>query len=150
VAVGHDFRCGHEISTDAEGVCRHFEDAGIPVRHLNPVMASGTVVSSTQIRTLVRTGHLRDATARLGGPFALDISRDERATSANETRIRLDGKRLLPHSRQIVPSPGRYPAVAVDEDGERTTVLTVVENSISLPLAPQTRIKYIVLQEERV
>lgn len=148
--IGHDFRCGYQISMDGEAIRSFLGNKGVRVDLVEPVRHDSAIVSSTQIRRHIRAGRLAMAEHLLGRPFALDVSGEAVERHGSEQWISLDGRGLLPESRQVLPPPGRYPATVETEHGERRVRLTIGENSVRLPLAADTRIRYIVLQENRV
>ncbi|MCK4516772.1 MAG: hypothetical protein KAU31_16035, partial [Spirochaetaceae bacterium] len=148
--IGYDFRCGHEISMDGEAMQSFLGNQGVRVDLVDPVRDDSAIVSSTQIRRYIRAGRLAMAEQLLGRPFVLDVSGETIEHDGPEQWIALDDRGLLPESRQVLPPPGRYTATVETEHGEDRVRLTIGENSVRLPLAADTRIRYIVLQENRV
>lgn len=150
VALGHDFRCGHRMSMDGREARKLLEASDVAVTLLDPLEDDGQIISSTRIRSLIRGGRLETAQHLLGRPYSLDVSGETVERDANELYITLDEHDLLPESRQILPPVGEYPALLVCEEFTAHTTLTIGRNSIRLPLAPESRIRYIVLQDNRV
>ena len=148
--IGYDFRCGHEMSMAGEAMQSFLGNQGVRVDLLEPVRDDSAIVSSTQIRRHIRAGRLAMAERLLGRPFVLDLSGETIERDGSEQWISLDAHGLLPKSRQILPPPGNYTATVETERGEDRVRLTIGENSVRLPLAADTRIRYIVLQEKRV
>ena len=148
--IGHDFRCGYQMSMDKEDMRSYLESKGVRVDLVEAVRDRAAIVSSTQIRRHIRAGRLDAAKDLLGRSFALDVSGETIERDGPEIWIPLDDRGLLPESRQILPPPGQYSVIVQTEHGDEREVLTIGENSIRLPLAPDTRIRYIVLQENRV
>ena len=148
--IGYDFRCGHERSMNGEAMQLFLRNRGVRVDLVEPVRDDSAIVSSTQIRRHIRAGRLALAEQLLGRPFVLDVSGETIEREGPEQRISLDSQGLLPGSRQILPPPGNYTATVENEHGEDRVKLTIGENSVRLPLAADTRIRYIVLQENRV
>ena len=147
---GHDFRCGHGVSMMAPAVGDHLRGRGVEVDIVEPVADDGGVVSSTRVRRAVAAGRLDEAHRLLGRPFTLDLTGEALERDGPEAWVALDGRRLLPESKQLVPTPGDY-RVEVGDNGVRArTTLKIGENSIRLPLAADSRIRYIVLQENRI
>ncbi|MBI4223406.1 MAG: bifunctional riboflavin kinase/FAD synthetase, partial [Deltaproteobacteria bacterium] len=69
--VGHDFTFGHKRSGHAEMLAALCKKKGIGFRVIRPHFEGETLVSSTQIRALVRGGQVDLAAKLLGRPFAL-------------------------------------------------------------------------------
>ena len=147
--IGHDFHCGHEPSMDGEAVRSFLENKGVRVDLVEAIRDDAAIVSSTQIRQFVRTGRLAMAERLLGRPFVLDVSGETIERDGPMVWISLDARGLLPESRQILPPPGRYTATIETEHAEKRVTVTIDENSVRLPLAANTGIRYIVLQENR-
>ena len=80
----------------------------------------------------------------------LDVTREVILRDETGLRILLDSKCQLPESLQILPPAGQYAVTIESEDSREVATLTIDENSVRLPLAADTRIRYIVLQEKRV
>lgn len=148
--IGHDFRCGHLMSMDGEAIRSFLGKRGVRVDLVEAVRDETVIVSSTDIRQHIRTGRLGAAERLLGRPFVLDASGETIEQHGPEQRISLDERGLLPESQQILPPPGNYTATVQTERGDKRLTLTIGENSIRLPLAADTRIRYIVLHENRV
>ena len=148
--IGHDFRCGHEMSMDGKAIQSFLGARGVHVNLIDAFRDAGAIVSSTQIRQLIRAGKLDMAERLLGRAFSLDVSGEIVEGDGPDQWIALDERGLLPRSQQILPPAGRYEATVATDNGHKQVVLTIGENSVRLPLAPDTRIRYIVLQEKRV
>jgi riboflavin kinase / FMN adenylyltransferase len=72
-AVGHNFRCGHRLDTDAEGIRSFCSSRGIAFDSLPAVSWAGHPVSSSRIRSAVRDGRLEEAASMLGRPYELAL-----------------------------------------------------------------------------
>lgn len=95
IAVGVDFRCGHRLDTDAEGIRSFCLECGVDMEALSAVSWAGHPVSSSRIRKAVREGRLEDAQAMLARHYELDLR----------------GHGL--GGEQVLPPPGRYEASLV-------------------------------------
>ena len=71
VAVGEDWRFGHDRRGDAAVLRVCGDAAGFQVVTLPPVMMDGERVSSTRIRQAIRDGNLTAAARMLGRPHAV-------------------------------------------------------------------------------
>jgi len=65
-AVGSDFRCGHQLDTDAGAIQKFFASRGIPAEIVPQVMEGIQPVSSSRIRAAITDGNLRLAEKMLG------------------------------------------------------------------------------------
>ncbi len=111
VVIGHDFRCGHRLSTDASGISDHLSTLGIAVEIVDAVHSEGNIVSSSGIRQAIVAGRLGEAARMLGRPYAVDLEAAELAADH-------DGFRIV-RTCQVLPASGRY-RVAVTRDGGAT------------------------------
>jgi riboflavin kinase/FMN adenylyltransferase len=75
LAVGANFKCGHRLDTDAEGIRAFCSPLGIGFASLQAVGWGGHPVSSSRIRLALREGRLEEAQAMLGRPYELDLDR---------------------------------------------------------------------------
>jgi FAD synthase len=98
VAVGADFRCGHRLDTDAEGIRSFCLECGAEMEAIPAVNWAGHPVSSSRIRKAVRDGRLEDASAMLDRCYELDL----RGHVAG-----MDGRWSL-GCEQALPPSGRY------------------------------------------
>ncbi|MBI2983282.1 MAG: bifunctional riboflavin kinase/FAD synthetase [Chloroflexi bacterium] len=71
IVVGPDFHFGHQREGDV-ALLRHLGgERGWTVEVIAPVMADGTVISSTRIRNLLVAGDVKGAAELLGRPYAV-------------------------------------------------------------------------------
>lgn len=71
VAVGEDWRFGHERRGDVAFLRQQSEERGFRLLAIAPVMGDGERVSSTRIRQAIRDGAMAQAAAMLGRPYAI-------------------------------------------------------------------------------
>jgi riboflavin kinase/FMN adenylyltransferase len=71
VVVGPDHRFGHRAAGDVALLLRLGQATGLSVLVVEPLRIGGEVVSAKRIRTLVRAGRVKEATALLGRPPVL-------------------------------------------------------------------------------
>ncbi len=71
VLVGTNFRFGHKQAGDVKLLAELGGQNGFEVEIVEPVLADGRVVSSSEIRQAVREGRVDEAELMLGRPFAL-------------------------------------------------------------------------------
>jgi riboflavin kinase / FMN adenylyltransferase len=100
LAVGSEFRCGHDLDTDAAAIREFCESRSIEIELLKAVGWSGHPVSSSRIRKAVLEGRLDDARAMLGRHYEIDLKGAIPAPSGG----------TLPVGGQASPPPGRYEA----------------------------------------
>jgi riboflavin kinase/FMN adenylyltransferase len=147
--IGHDFRCGHRMSMDAQAVASFLARHGVAVEIVPPVEDAGGIISSTRVRKAIAAGEFAEAWRMLGRPFTLDATDEQVEWDGPEAWIALDVRGLFPESSQLLPPPGRYRVLVHDGHETVETVATIGENSVRLPLAAKREIRYIVLQENR-
>ncbi len=132
-AIGSDFKCGHKLSTDAEGVRSIAASLGAEVDIVDPVLVEGDKVSSSLIRSVLREGRTDRAFAMLGRPYTLDLRVFDKEVSESVLN-------LLPRQRgYVLPRAGsysvRYSAGSVAEE----FIATVKDGSITLGGVSDTR-----------
>lgn len=71
IAVGEDWRFGHDRSGDANFLRHHAAGHGYRLEAVPPVMYQGDRISSTRIRQAVRDGNLSAAAEMLGRPYSI-------------------------------------------------------------------------------
>lgn len=154
VVLGHDFRCGHNMDTDASSAYAYLRDNGVDARIIDAVSADEDLVSSTRIRQSILDGDLHQASTLLGSPFSLDLSGEQVAVDGSWRRIGLSAGRILPVSQQLTPRPGSYTGEFVLESpragGPEPGTLYVEEKSLSWQLPESATIRYIVLRTRRM
>jgi riboflavin kinase/FMN adenylyltransferase len=71
IAVGEDWRFGHNRSGDVPFLRQQADIDGFHLEAVPPVMLEGDRVSSTRIRQAIRDGNLTDAANMLGRPYSI-------------------------------------------------------------------------------
>lgn len=71
IAVGEDWRFGHNRSGDVPFLMREAEKRGFHLEAVPPVMFDGDRISSTRIRQAIHDGNLGDAASMLGRPYSV-------------------------------------------------------------------------------
>jgi riboflavin kinase / FMN adenylyltransferase len=69
IAVGEDWRFGHQRTGDVHLLAREAERRGFQLEAVPPVMWEGDRISSTRIRQALHDGNLRDVESMLGRPW---------------------------------------------------------------------------------
>ncbi len=116
IAVGEDWRFGHNRSGDVPFLERQASMRGFNLEAVPPVMHDGDRISSTRIRQAIRDGNLDDAGQMLGRPYAV-------------TGIVVEGKKLgrtlgfptanLTTGEAQLPPDGVWAVRALLQDGRR-------------------------------
>ena len=119
LAIGGNFRCGHNQETGAEDIRKMNEKRTIPTDVILPVVSVETAgagpVNSSRIRTAVISGNVKQAAALMGRNLELDLS-DLRSGDLQSGDLRSgDSRRHLVYDfhsvKRIVPAPGKYPVL---------------------------------------
>ncbi len=71
IAVGEDWRFGHQRSGDVSLLRHEAEARGFRLEAVPPLMCDGERISSTRIRQAIRDGNLSAAARMLGRPYSL-------------------------------------------------------------------------------
>lgn len=121
IAVGEDWRFGHNREGDVELLRAAAERQGFRLEAVLPVMADGERVSSTRIRQAIRDGNLDAARNMLGRPYSITghvahgrkLGRTLGFPTAN---LPIDGHQLPPAGvwavRIAIPDSGTFEGVA--------------------------------------
>jgi riboflavin kinase/FMN adenylyltransferase len=117
LAVGSDFRCGHRLDTDAEGVRLFCAGFSVEVELLKAVLWEGHPVSSSRIRKAILEGRVEEAALMLGRPYELDL-RGGAFEAAGMIR---------PPEGQAAPPPGAYEAAVSYDNGESLPAIAALE-----------------------
>ena len=115
MAVGNNFRCGYRLDTDASAIKEFNDQRNIQTQIVQPLTEGGKPISSSQIRSAITSGKLREAAAMLGRPFTVDLSNDELSTNGD---ISADGCVAYNVAGQgrILPPPGKYQVLLLDKN----------------------------------
>lgn len=122
--VGHDFRCGHNLSTDAMGVKEAASAYGLETEIVEPVSVNGHIVSSSSIRTAIMNGRTDLALAMLGRPYTLDLRSFEMTAAGTRRMVN------MPETGYVVPATGRYHLVVGSRTNRCDTIATVDGNGL--------------------
>lgn len=71
IAVGEDWRFGHNRSGDVTFLEARSQDCGFHLEAVAPIMHDGERISSSRIRQAIRDGNLPDADSMLGRPYTV-------------------------------------------------------------------------------
>lgn len=101
IAVGADFRFGHDRAGDVALLAALGEGTGYAVHVMPPVLRDGRPVSSTRVRNALLAGDVAEAAALLGRPYAVtgEIEHGDlhgRELGFPAVRVALPPGRLLP------------------------------------------------------
>jgi riboflavin kinase/FMN adenylyltransferase len=121
VAVGENFRFGHNAQGDAE---RLLADARFQTRVVPLLEVDGEVVSSSHIRGLVLGGAVEYADALLGAPFT--IAREVVHGDKRGRELGFPTANLLPADGFVTPGHGVYACRATIASGETYAAATNV------------------------
>ena len=121
LAVGSNFRCGYQQDTDVSAIQKFASQHNVLVDAVQPLTDGERLINSSQIRSFITQGMLKDAAAMLGHPFAVDLVGASINPSANPTRnpdsIAYDISKL----GRILPSAGNYNVLLLRDEGDKIT-----------------------------
>jgi riboflavin kinase / FMN adenylyltransferase len=105
VHEGENFRFGYQAETGIDGLEQLGRDFSFAVRVDTPQLLRGHIVSSSRIRQLVAEGHVRQARALLGRPFA--VLGTPASGRGYGTRYTVPTINLAPYA-ELLPAHGVY------------------------------------------
>ena len=117
VAVGPDFRFGHDRTGDVELLAAIGSARGFTVESVALLTDDRGVVSSTRIREMVENGEVEAASRLLGSPFVMsgEVIRGDR----RGRQIGFPTANLVPDPRKAQPRDGVYSGYGLVGDGSR-------------------------------
>ena len=138
IVVGHDFCFGYKGLGTAEKLKTHCEQRGVGCDIIPAVCRDGTVVSSTLIRELIKSGNIEKANEYLGRPHTLTDT--VRSGYHLGTKIGSPTINMRIPEGVIVPRHGVYAAKAYLDDGREYISVTNIgvrptvsdENNVSV------------------
>jgi len=121
---GPDLALGYRREGDVPFLRRLGAERGFGVRIVEPLVWEGEVVSSSRVRTALRTGDIRQATGCLGRPYRLAgvvIHGDRRGH-----RIGIPTANISPPPERVIPAGGIYACLAhTQHQGTHPAVVNV-------------------------
>jgi riboflavin kinase/FMN adenylyltransferase len=105
VLVGEKFRFGYRQEGDVSTLTEMGQFGGFEVETVEPVIWDGKIASSTAVREAVREGHMEEAAAILGYPFAL---KGEIKTGTGQGRKLIVPTLNLKTDQELLPKKGVY------------------------------------------
>jgi len=114
MAVGSNFRCGYRLDTDALAIQEFNGQQDIQTLIVQPLTEDDKPISSSQIRSAITQGKLREAAAMLGRPFTVDLYSDDLSTNGNISADGYVAYDVAGHGR-VLPPPGRYKVLLLDK-----------------------------------
>jgi len=128
--VGHDFKCGHRLSTDAESLRAIARSLGAEAEVMEPVRLAGEIVSSSRIRSAIADGRTDLALAMLGRPYTLDLRSVELGYDESTASVSLRGRGV------VEPAAGIYEATVIYGAGSSDVEATLrLDGTLRWPLA---------------
>jgi riboflavin kinase/FMN adenylyltransferase len=113
MAVGSNFRCGYQLDTDAQIIQKLNAALDIQTCIVQPLAEGGQPISSSQIRTAIAQGKLKEANAMLGRPFIVDLFGASVFNMAGGVAYDIAGR------GGILPPPGRYQVLLLEKNCEQ-------------------------------
>ena len=121
--VGHDFAMGHNRAGDVPMLHRLGIALGFQVQVVPPVLLEGEIVSSSYIRSLLKSGKLNEANRLLGRSYSL---RGQVVQGQGRGRtLGIPTANLAISAERIVPGRGVYVCTARTASGEWGAVTNI-------------------------
>ena len=119
MAVGSNFRCGYRLDTDAFTIRKFNGQRDIQTHIVQPLTEDGKPISSSQIRSAITLGKLREATTMLGHSFIIDLFNADLLANDDLSNAGYVAYDVAGQGR-ILPPPGRYRVLLLNEDHDRS------------------------------
>jgi riboflavin kinase/FMN adenylyltransferase len=129
MAVGSNFRCGYRLDTDATAIHEFSSRRSLQTRIIPPLTEDDKPISSSQIRSAITHGKLREAAAMLGRPITVDLSNDDLPGSSVSAfpsgKTTVDGYVAYDIAGQgrVLPPPGKYEVLLLDKSRDHSAAL---------------------------
>lgn len=107
--VGQGFRCGYNNAAGEPEICSFAKKYGIVCSFMPLETESGTRISSSLVRSYVRSGKLNEAAELLGYPFRLDCFQFDTKFEEKEGRVQALLTAKDNTALQLLPPSGVYP-----------------------------------------
>jgi riboflavin kinase/FMN adenylyltransferase len=128
MAVGSNFRCGYQLDTGAADIQKLNAALDIQTCVLQPLTDGSRPISSSNIRSAITSGRLKEANVMLGRPFTVDLL--GAAVSHRAGRVVYD----IAGRGGILPPEGGYQVLLLDKNLDEKTakpaVVTVEDGTI--------------------
>ena len=130
LAVGSNFKCGHNQDTNALKIREINAGFNIPTEIVEVLTEDGLPIGSSRIRAAVINGEIKLAQSMLGHPFTLDIR--NAAIQKNDAELFL--RIIIPEN--VMPPRGKYTALlhCAGSGRKEKTEIQIRENVIEIPL----------------
>ena len=130
LAVGSNFRCGHNLDTDAAAIEKMGAMKNIPVDIAEILTEEGSPISSSRIRKAINNGKLKEAALMLGRNYVLDIS------GANTPQLKSSNGDIIYDTSAnecVIPPAGKYTVLLHEENcGSKQINIEIKENLIQI------------------
>ena len=125
LVVGHDFRCGRDLDTDADAIRDYLRPFGVRVDIVEALTDNERLISSTRIRNAVQRGDFLTVHRLMGRAFALDLRNVP--TEQSDSWCSVARSSL----KQVLPQAGHYKGVAHSADGAENIRIRVERETVS-------------------
>lgn len=141
IIVGHNFRFGKGRNAGTDDLKEMLSTTGTAVQVTEPVLWSGSIVSSSRIRKTIKDAEFSEAKAMLAAAYSLDL-RGIPAETLGRGVLRVASGDLT----QVLPKPGTYAVACTGPAGERPGELTVGQGALTLAAADCNDITMVIFQ----
>jgi len=127
IVVGQNFRFGKKRISGTDDLKEMLSDTGIEVLVTEPVLRGGSMVSSSRIRAVIRSGKLGEAREMLAAPYAIDL-RGVGKRFSNGSILRIPRSEIA----QVLPPAGEYAVNSESPAGTASGTCRVDNDSLTL------------------
>ena len=130
MAVGSNFRCGHNQDTDADKIVRINTRENIQTEITEVIAEEGVPISSSRIRSAIANGKLLEAEAMLGRPYCLDLKDLAAAPADSFGGLVYDMGAEHPASSRVLPPSGTFTVMLHTKNGKEKAVIQIEKRYI--------------------
>jgi riboflavin kinase/FMN adenylyltransferase len=137
LAVGSNFRCGYQLDTDAPLLREFTAEHNVPTDIVQPLTEASRPISSSELRSAIIRGKLKDAGIMLGRPFTVDLGGASVSRSACGITYDITGL------GRVIPPPGKYQVVLKNDRLVKKPAEILIENGAIIVDDPDAHPEYV-------
>jgi riboflavin kinase/FMN adenylyltransferase len=142
ITVGPNFRFGRNRDADVSALGTMLAGSGTSLEVVDPVLHAGRIVSSSRVRTAIRSGAMDEARGMLGADHEIDL--DGLPVEGTRPGVLRVPRLAVP---QVLPLAGRYRALGCWSGGQVPGELSVAAEIVTLELAREVPVRSVVVAD---